>query len=688
MFADTSKPITIEINDKIVRFEVSPFIETGVTLVPFRQVFERIGLHVEWDGEQGRVIGTRVGNRIELTIGSNVAHVNGEEKQLEVAPRIVDGSTFVPLRFVGEAADQWVTWDGAKSKVTVRAKDLGVFLSGLSSGEVTFEIGSTKGTGIPAAGTGKLYDGSGYMIYEGEFANGTIEGKGSLYINGNKRYEGDWRNNRFEGYGKLLTEWGEVHYEGEFKNGKRNGAGKSFVDNKLVHDGQFENDEFIGFGKVYDTNGIMHEINHKVLRDGFGVIAQSGTEFQRKQLDERHNKHQWNVITTKHTRVYSYEREQEVREAATQFDDIFERIVTQYGHLPPYEQGDGKISVYLLKRSDFMSDLNTGDFGGMTYPTRIYLNLDTYYVPAKKIEILRMFAHELTHLTTMYSEDTQLERMPSWYSEGVAMLHEKDASGYMGWDWYDYHLRQAIISNQLLPWNQLMLSPSLWNNQMNIGYAQSRSIVEYLCRTYGEEKIVSLFYQDGSFDELLHEATDQTMKKLESDWKEDLLNRHLPALQNLELSIKGTQAEIALGMPEAHLAQSYGSPDPEQLVGGLSNYQKMWVGFRDHQVRYVRIGDDSVLSRDMKLFEAIAVGDSRESILGKLGNADYETRGTMDYYYLIEANQRLKRITAAQAEQEENKQQVIVVSFVFHYDDLDRMRSFHVSDLEFARTGK
>jgi hypothetical protein len=61
---------------------------------------------------------------IELTIDSTTALVDGGSVQLDVAPFIKDGRTFVPLRFVSEQLGALVTYttkpDGSVDKVTVK----------------------------------------------------------------------------------------------------------------------------------------------------------------------------------------------------------------------------------------------------------------------------------------------------------------------------------------------------------------------------------------------------------------------------------------------------------------------------------------------------------------------------------------------------------------------------------------
>ena len=57
--------------------------------------------------------------KIELEIGNKIIRVDGVPKEMDVAPFIQDGRTFVPLRFVSEALGARVDWDAATEKVCV-----------------------------------------------------------------------------------------------------------------------------------------------------------------------------------------------------------------------------------------------------------------------------------------------------------------------------------------------------------------------------------------------------------------------------------------------------------------------------------------------------------------------------------------------------------------------------------------
>lgn len=49
--------------------------------------------------------------RIVLEIGSTTALVDGREVELDAAPRIENGRTLVPIRFVAEALGHRVDWE-------------------------------------------------------------------------------------------------------------------------------------------------------------------------------------------------------------------------------------------------------------------------------------------------------------------------------------------------------------------------------------------------------------------------------------------------------------------------------------------------------------------------------------------------------------------------------------------------
>jgi hypothetical protein len=114
-----TRPVTVYLDGVDLFFESDPVIVHERTMVPMRKIFETLGATVDWDDSARTVSAAGGGTDLQLTIDSDVAYVNGAEIRLDAAPFIQDDITFVPLRFVSEAAGADVSWDGALRRVLI-----------------------------------------------------------------------------------------------------------------------------------------------------------------------------------------------------------------------------------------------------------------------------------------------------------------------------------------------------------------------------------------------------------------------------------------------------------------------------------------------------------------------------------------------------------------------------------------
>lgn len=119
VFADSS--IKVSVDNKILDFDSEPFIEGGTTLVPMRKIFEALDADVTWVSKTQQIVATHGKTYIILKIGSTVAEINGTNVNLAVAPKIVNGSTFVPVRFIAEALNADVVWDNDSQTVIINS---------------------------------------------------------------------------------------------------------------------------------------------------------------------------------------------------------------------------------------------------------------------------------------------------------------------------------------------------------------------------------------------------------------------------------------------------------------------------------------------------------------------------------------------------------------------------------------
>lgn len=87
--------------------------------VPLRGVFQELGCEVGWEQKSQRVTISGADRQIVLQVGNRSVQISGEQKQTEVAPRLENGSVYVPLRFCAETLGAAVSWDEAAGQATI-----------------------------------------------------------------------------------------------------------------------------------------------------------------------------------------------------------------------------------------------------------------------------------------------------------------------------------------------------------------------------------------------------------------------------------------------------------------------------------------------------------------------------------------------------------------------------------------
>ena len=118
--ASAASPITLEIDGKTVASAVAPVVDNGTTLVPLRVVTETLGADVKWDAAKKQAIIKTAGFNMVFTINSKTYMVNGSEKTLNVAPKLINGSTMVPMRALAESMGALVDYDAKANKAIVK----------------------------------------------------------------------------------------------------------------------------------------------------------------------------------------------------------------------------------------------------------------------------------------------------------------------------------------------------------------------------------------------------------------------------------------------------------------------------------------------------------------------------------------------------------------------------------------
>ncbi|MGI9951450.1 copper amine oxidase N-terminal domain-containing protein [Moorellaceae bacterium AZ2] len=112
---------TAFVNGTPVELPVAPYQEaaSGTSMVPFRFVGEALGAAVSYDGQSQKVSYALGSRSVVLKLGSLQANINGVVENLPSAPRLVNGTTMVPLRVVSQGLGADVRWHEAARAITI-----------------------------------------------------------------------------------------------------------------------------------------------------------------------------------------------------------------------------------------------------------------------------------------------------------------------------------------------------------------------------------------------------------------------------------------------------------------------------------------------------------------------------------------------------------------------------------------
>jgi len=133
----------------------------------------------------------------------------------------------------------------------------------------------------------------------------------------------------------------------------------------------------------------------------------------------------------------------------------------------------------------------------------------------------KALVHELTHLVVHQATFSPYGELHTWLDEGLAMYNEGEFDPYFR-AWLD----EAISKDKLISVRSLCSPFSAEPEKAYLSYAQSYSLVEYLLRNYGENKmlnLLTLFKEGVTYDGALTQVYGFDIDGLDSRWRETLI---------------------------------------------------------------------------------------------------------------------------------------------------------------------
>ena len=94
------------------------FIKDDRTYIPLRAVSENLGYTVQYSAKDKKIDVMNTEHHISMNIGSTILQSDKSKTTMDVAPILIDSKTYLPARYLVEAMNETVQWDG-KNRVVL-----------------------------------------------------------------------------------------------------------------------------------------------------------------------------------------------------------------------------------------------------------------------------------------------------------------------------------------------------------------------------------------------------------------------------------------------------------------------------------------------------------------------------------------------------------------------------------------
>lgn len=113
--------IKVMLNSKALSFSNStlPRIENGSTLLPLRAIADALGLYTNYNSTDKLITIKGDNTELQMKVGEKSAIINGKIVELNTPAKVIDGTTFVPVRFIAEAFSCKVDYNANTKTVSI-----------------------------------------------------------------------------------------------------------------------------------------------------------------------------------------------------------------------------------------------------------------------------------------------------------------------------------------------------------------------------------------------------------------------------------------------------------------------------------------------------------------------------------------------------------------------------------------
>ena len=107
------------VNGENANMKISPKVIEGVTMVPFRETMETLQAKITWDADTKSIKAVRKNKSVSIQVGNNVIKVGNQDVELPSSPVVVDNVTYVPLRVISTGFGCKIRYDAINNNIVI-----------------------------------------------------------------------------------------------------------------------------------------------------------------------------------------------------------------------------------------------------------------------------------------------------------------------------------------------------------------------------------------------------------------------------------------------------------------------------------------------------------------------------------------------------------------------------------------
>lgn len=121
--AASAEEVQVYINQAPVEFDQPPVILNDLTYVPFRAIFEDLGMVVQWHDDEKRASAYNSRYNVSFIMGYDCIFLDGIGYSIPHGPVIYNSRILVPLRALIESIDGDIYWDESSYSVYIDSNE-------------------------------------------------------------------------------------------------------------------------------------------------------------------------------------------------------------------------------------------------------------------------------------------------------------------------------------------------------------------------------------------------------------------------------------------------------------------------------------------------------------------------------------------------------------------------------------